>query len=94
MSLSPTDFHLVNNWQRDFPLVSRPYAELGAWLGISEAEVIARLGKLAADGTVSRIGRSSTGLLAAWPISRSTSATRSRVGAVATNQRLKSCSRS
>lgn len=56
MSLSPTDFHLVNDWQRDFPLVSRPYAELGAGLGLSEAEVIARLGKLAADGTVSRIG--------------------------------------
>ncbi len=56
MSLSPTDFQLVNDWQRDFPLVSRPYAELGARLGIAEAEVITRLGKLAEDGTVSRIG--------------------------------------
>lgn len=56
MSLSPTDFHLVNDWQRDFPLVSRPYAELGARLGLSEAEVITRLGKLAEAGTVSRIG--------------------------------------
>ena len=56
MSLSPTDFQLVNDWQRDFPLVSRPYAELGAWLGISEAEVITRLRALAEAGTVSRIG--------------------------------------
>ncbi len=56
MPLPPIDFHLVNNWQRDFPLVSRPYADLGAWLGISEAEAIARLRALAKSGTVSRIG--------------------------------------
>ncbi len=55
-SLSPLDFRLVNDWQRDFPLVSRPYAELAHRLGISEAEVISRLRQLAEGGTVSRIG--------------------------------------
>jgi len=55
-SLSTLDFHLVNDWQRGFPLVSRPYAELAHRLNISEAEVISRLQKLAEDGTVSRIG--------------------------------------
>ncbi|MDP2831912.1 MAG: AsnC family transcriptional regulator [Pseudomonadota bacterium] len=55
-SLSPLDFRLVNDWQRDFPLVSRPYAELAYRLGISEAEVISRLQQLAEGGTVSRIG--------------------------------------
>lgn len=54
--LDPTDFRLVNDWQRDFPLVSRPYADLAHRLGISEAEVILRLQSLAEGGTVSRIG--------------------------------------
>jgi len=54
--LDALDFHLVNDWQRGFPLVSRPYAELAHRLGISEAEVISRLRQLAEGGTVSRIG--------------------------------------
>jgi len=56
MTLDALDFKLVNDWQRDFPLVSRPYAELAHRLGISEAEVISRLRQLAEGGTVSRIG--------------------------------------
>jgi len=56
MTLDALDFRLVNDWQRDFPLVSRPYAELAYRLGISEAEGISRLRQLAEDGTVSRIG--------------------------------------
>lgn len=56
MTLDPIDFTLVNDWQRDFPLASRPYAELGARLGIPEAEVLSRLQALAQVGTVSRIG--------------------------------------
>lgn len=55
-NIDPTDFRLVNDWQRDFPLVSRPYADLAHRLGISEAEVIVRLQSLAEGGTVSRIG--------------------------------------
>lgn len=54
--LSPLDFALVNDWQRDFPLTERPYAELARRLGISETAVIERLRTLAADGAISRIG--------------------------------------
>lgn len=56
MTLGALDFRLVNDWQRGFPLVSRPYAELAHRLEISEAEVISRLRQLAEDGAVSRIG--------------------------------------
>lgn len=54
--LDAIDFSLVNDWQRGFPLVSRPYAELAHDLGLSEVEVISRLRELAEAGTVSRIG--------------------------------------
>ena len=54
--LSPLDFALVNDWQRNFPLTPRPYAELAQRLGTTENEVIERLHTLSADGTISRIG--------------------------------------
>lgn len=54
--LSPLDFALVNDWQRDFPLVSRPYAELARRLGKAETEIIEHLQQLTAAGTISRIG--------------------------------------
>lgn len=56
MPLDSTDFQLVNAWQRGFPLVSRPYAELAAALGLSETEVLTRLQRLGSDGVISRIG--------------------------------------
>lgn len=55
-SLDPLDFALVNDWQRGFPLVSRPYAALARRLGLPESAVIARLEHLIAQGTVSRVG--------------------------------------
>lgn len=30
---SPLEFSLLNNWQRDFPLVSRPFDEIGRQVG-------------------------------------------------------------
>ena len=47
---------LLNDYQRDFPLVPMPYASLASDLGISEAEVLSILGKLKAAGSVSRVG--------------------------------------
>lgn len=47
---------LVDHFQRDFPLVGRPFAEIGAQLGTGEDEVIARLRDLLACGAVSRVG--------------------------------------
>ncbi len=50
------DQHLLNDFQRDFPLCPRPYAELGRRLGISERTVIQNLERLQADGAISRVG--------------------------------------
>jgi len=50
------DFALLNDFQRDFPLVPRPFAVIGARLGATETDVIARYRALAAAGVISRIG--------------------------------------
>ncbi len=55
-ALTDLEFHLLNDWQRDFPLVSRPFAELARRLDASEAQVIASLSELKARGHLSRIG--------------------------------------
>jgi DNA-binding Lrp family transcriptional regulator len=47
---------LLDDFQRDFPLHTRPFAALAARLGISEAEVMERLCRLQAQGAISRIG--------------------------------------
>lgn len=47
---------LLNDYQRDFPLVSRPYAAIAEKIGASEEAVIAMLEALQLDGTVSRVG--------------------------------------
>jgi len=50
------DKRLLNDFQRDFPLCSRPYRELANRLGIAEEDVLARLDRLKVSGHVSRIG--------------------------------------
>ncbi|TAK48546.1 MAG: Lrp/AsnC family transcriptional regulator [Xanthobacteraceae bacterium] len=50
------DRHLIDRWQRDFPLAERPYAEIGAALGLAGDEVMARLERLLAHGALSRVG--------------------------------------
>lgn len=50
------EFRLLNEFQRDFPLLPRPYAAIAERLGSSEVEVIARLTHLHEQGAVSRIG--------------------------------------
>lgn len=47
---------LIDGFQRDFPIVARPYAKIGARIGLSEAQVIERLAALSARGAVSRVG--------------------------------------
>ncbi|MDQ7032091.1 MAG: AsnC family transcriptional regulator [Desulfonauticus sp.] len=42
--------------QTDFPLVSRPYAEIGQKLGLSEQEVFDRVMELKRQGVIRRIG--------------------------------------
>jgi len=47
---------LLDGYQRDLPLTPRPYAGIAEELGVSEAEVIAALRRLAAEGVISRVG--------------------------------------
>lgn len=50
------DRRLLNDFQRDFPLVPRPYADVGRLLDLPEDEVIERLRLLSDTGRISRIG--------------------------------------
>ncbi len=54
--LTDLEFRLLNDWQRDFPLTPRPYAELARRLGADEAAVLERLAALKAQGHISRVG--------------------------------------
>ncbi len=61
MALKPVfsdeaDFRLLNDFQRDFPLMTRPFARIAADLGVTEAGVLSRLNSLREGGTVSRVG--------------------------------------
>ncbi|MEZ5715038.1 MAG: Lrp/AsnC family transcriptional regulator [Paracoccaceae bacterium] len=54
--LDITDQALLDDFQRDFPLVDRPFAAIAARIAIPETEAIARLRALKAAGTISRVG--------------------------------------
>ncbi|RJX19505.1 MAG: Lrp/AsnC family transcriptional regulator [Desulforudis sp.] len=56
MQLDNTDRQLLNLIQKQIPVSSRPYAVIGAELGIDEAEVIARIKSLKESGIIRRIG--------------------------------------
>ena len=56
MTLDDTDRALLAAVGEGLPLVPRPFAAIGESLGWSEAEVLAGLRRLAADGTISRLG--------------------------------------
>ncbi|MDR2240846.1 MAG: Lrp/AsnC family transcriptional regulator [Zoogloeaceae bacterium] len=50
------DFRLVNEFQRDFPLEPRPFAEIAWRLCVDEDTVLAALQRLRDAGVVSRVG--------------------------------------
>lgn len=50
------ELRLLNDFQRGFPLTSRPFAAIAARLGANESVVLAELERLVAGGKVSRIG--------------------------------------
>jgi siroheme decarboxylase len=52
----PATTRLLNDFQRDFPLESRPYARLADALGIGEHDVLAMLADLTAEGKIARVG--------------------------------------
>ncbi len=52
----PIDARLLDEFQRDLPLVERPFSVIAATLCIPEDEVIERLTRLKAIGAVARVG--------------------------------------
>ncbi|MBL9072857.1 AsnC family transcriptional regulator [Tabrizicola sp.] len=54
--IDPIDLALLDGFQRDFPLESRPFARIGERLGLAEAEVIDRLSRMQATGRIARVG--------------------------------------
>lgn len=54
--LSALDRSLLNMLQTGFPRVSRPFAELGRQLGMTEEEVLGRVAALKESGLIRRIG--------------------------------------
>ena len=55
-SVDDTDRRLLAAIQHGLPLAPRPYAEIGARLGLSEEQVIARLVQLKDSGVIRRFG--------------------------------------
>lgn len=56
MQLSELDRNIINRWQGEVPLVSRPYAAMAEELGVSEAALLARLEHLLESGVLTRFG--------------------------------------
>lgn len=55
-ALDPTDRAILNALQIGFPLSPHPFAEAGAALGLTEAELILRLTRLREIGAITRFG--------------------------------------
>lgn len=58
--LDSLDKAILNEIQSNFPIVSRPYAEVGRRVGVSEAEVMARVRAMEESGIIRRIGANFT----------------------------------
>lgn len=54
--LGKLEKRLLNEFQRDFPLSSAPFADIAGRLDVSEDEVIEKLRCLTESGAVSRVG--------------------------------------
>lgn len=54
--IDPIDLALLDGFQRDLPLIPRPFAALGDVLGLEEPEVIDRLARMQAGGRIARVG--------------------------------------
>jgi len=56
MELTEQDCQLISAIQGGLPLVSHPYAEVGKGIGMSEAQVIHRIGEMQDRGIIKRFG--------------------------------------
>ncbi len=56
MELSKAELAMINAYQRDFPMTSKPYARIGEKLGMTEDDVLKTLGDLKEKNILSRVG--------------------------------------
>jgi len=56
IQMTELELHLLNDFQRDFPLVAAPFGVMAGRLGTTEAQVLETLAQLQARGAVSRVG--------------------------------------
>lgn len=54
--MSSLAFRLLNDWQRNFPLVATPFATLASACGCDESAVLNSYAALQSEGAISRIG--------------------------------------
>ena len=54
--MDSTDRAIINTLQQGFPVSERPFRDAGALLGLGEDELIARVGRLLAEGMLTRFG--------------------------------------
>ena len=59
-SLDDLDRAILNEIQSSFPIVSRPYAEVGVRVGADEEQVLRRVRKLMESGVIRRLGANFT----------------------------------
>lgn len=55
MTIDATDRRILQATASGLPLAARPFAEVARWLSLPEAEVMARLARMQADGIIRRI---------------------------------------
>jgi len=55
MPLDETDRVIIEALQAGLPLVAEPYAQVAGWLGLSEADLMARLAAMKDSGVIRRI---------------------------------------
>lgn len=55
MTIDATDRKIIAATAGGLPLAAAPYAEVGGWLGLAEAEVIARMSAMQEAGVIRRI---------------------------------------
>lgn len=56
MESKKTDLQLISQFQKEFPLCSRPFLSISKSLNMSEDEVRMRFVKMQEDGLISRVG--------------------------------------
>jgi DNA-binding Lrp family transcriptional regulator len=64
--MDTTDKRILDLIQSDFPLVSRPYADIGDRLGLSEEEVLRRVLTMRENGVIRRIGANFHSRMLGW----------------------------